>query len=75
MKRYKNLSGNSGVLLYEAGADCIHIRFRGSDGVYVYNYHKPGKRHVEAMKKRAQEGKELSTYISRYVKGNYADVL
>lgn len=75
MKRYKNLSGDSGVLLYEPGADSIRIRFRGADGIYVYNYDKPGKRHVEAMKKRATEGRGLSTYISRYVKNNYANIL
>ena len=31
MQRYKNLSGESGVLAYEIGARSITIRFTGGD--------------------------------------------
>lgn len=71
MKPYKNLSGNSGVTAYEIGEDYIKVKFRDGD-VYLYNYSVTGKFNVERMKKLAEEGKGLSTFISRYVKDDYA---
>jgi len=74
MKRYKNLSGDSGVLSYETGKDFIKVEFRDGD-VYLYNYYRPGRDKVERMKELAEEGRGLSTYISRYVKKKYAEKL
>lgn len=74
MKPYKNLSGNSGVLAYETGEDYIKVKFHGGD-VYLYNYSVTGKFNVERMKKLAEEGKGLSTFISRYVRERYAEKL
>lgn len=74
MKPYKNLSGNSGVAAYEIGEDYIKVKFRDGD-VYLYNYSVTGKFNVERMKKLAEEGKGLSTFISRYVRKNYAEKL
>jgi hypothetical protein len=71
MKRYGNLSGNSGVTAYEIGGDFIEVRF--VDGaVYVYTYASAGRRHVEAMKRLARAGAGLSTYISRHIRAAYA---
>ncbi|WP_295771173.1 hypothetical protein [uncultured Mucilaginibacter sp.] len=70
MVKYHNLSGNSGVEAYETGNDNIKIRFKGGD-VYLYSYTKPGKRHVEQMKRLATIGEGLATYISRSVKNNF----
>lgn len=71
MKKYLNRSGNSGVTYYEIGKDYIKVLFIDMDKTYLYNYIKPGKVHVEKMKKLAVKGLGLSTYISRYVKENY----
>lgn len=70
MHPYKNLAGNSGIVAYEIGKTFIRIRFK--DGIYTYSYKRPGKTAVEAMKAFALNGRGLSTYISRYVKENYA---
>jgi hypothetical protein len=74
MKRYKNLSGDSGVLAYETGEDYIKIKLRDGD-VYLYNYYCPGKDKVERMKELAAEGRGLSTFISRYVRERYTEKL
>ena len=74
MKRYKNLSGDSGVLSYETGKDYMKVKFRDGD-VYLYNYYRPGRDKVERMKELAEEGRGLSTFISRYVKKKYAEKL
>lgn len=71
MKRYKNRSGDSGVVAYDIGDDHIDIKFRNGD-VYRYDSETPGARHIENMKLLAEAGQWLSTYISRYVKDRYA---
>ena len=74
MKPYKNLAGNSGVAAYEIGEDFIKVKFRGGD-VYLYNYSVTGRDNVERMKELAEEGKGLSTFISKYVRERYAEKL
>jgi hypothetical protein len=62
---------SSGIQSFKTGKGFIIIQF--SDGTkYLYNYDKPGRRHVEKMKAIAKEGKGLSTYINKYVRNNYA---
>lgn len=70
MLSYQNLSHHSGILAYETGKTFIKIRYK--EGLYTYNYSRPGKKAVEAMKLLAKKGKGLSTYINRFVKENYA---
>ena len=69
MKRYANLSGDSGVVAYEIGHDSIRVKFR--DGIYLYTYARPGASHVEAMKGLAAAGRGLCTYISQHVREAY----
>ncbi|MBL0911691.1 MAG: hypothetical protein IBJ09_04905 [Bacteroidia bacterium] len=69
MERYRN-SDYSGVRRYEIGDAYIKIWFHDA-GPYVYSYRKPGRLHVEKMKKLAQAGQGLATYINKYVRGNY----
>ncbi|MFC4159006.1 hypothetical protein [Chitinimonas lacunae] len=65
MERYKNLSGNSGVLEYDMGPESITVQFR--NGVYyAYTYRSAGPSKVEQMKKLAVAGKGLASYIGRY---------
>ena len=70
MQRYLNLSGNSGVLAYDISTDAITVRF--DTGTYLYNCDRPGRIHVEQMKKLAVAGQGLATYISKFVQDNYA---
>jgi hypothetical protein len=70
MKRYKNLSGNSGVVAYKFDGDSITVQFE--DGVYQYTYASTGRSRVERMKVLAAAGTGLSTFIARYVRDAYA---
>jgi hypothetical protein len=65
MKRYRNLSGNSGIEAYEIGEDFVRVRFH-SGVIYCYTEASVGARHLEALKRLAENGKGLSTYISRH---------
>jgi hypothetical protein len=70
-KAYRSSTGDSGVVSYDLGPEFITLQFK--DGaVYLYNYEKPGKEHVERMKELAKAGAGLSTYVSRQVKDAYA---
>ncbi|EIN00263.1 hypothetical protein WQE_14571 [Paraburkholderia hospita] len=71
MKRYRDLSGQSGVGAYEISDDAITVKFRDGD-VYLYDYATTGRREVEEMKRLAVAGQGLSTFISRVVKDRYA---
>lgn len=67
---YKNLSGISGIKAYELGDDYIIITFN-KESIYLYDYEKPGKAHVEQMKKLAEKGLGLNTYISQNVHNDF----
>lgn len=71
MKRYRNLSGDSGVVAYEIGRDWIRVKFRKKEVIYTYTYARPGAPHVEAMKRLAIAGRGLCTYISQNVREAY----
>jgi hypothetical protein len=71
MKRYRDLSGQSGVVAYDISNDAITVKFRDGD-VYRYDYSSTGQREVEEMKRLALAGQGLATYISRFVKDRYA---
>jgi hypothetical protein len=65
------MSGNSGVRFYAAGATFIRVWFKDGKS-YEYNQIKPGLDHVVEMKRLAEEGRGLATYINQHVKENYA---
>lgn len=70
-RRYKDLSGSSGVRFYAFGSGFIDVWF--SDGAgYRYDDHRPGVSHVVAMKRLAEAGSGLATYINQHIRGNYA---
>lgn len=71
MQRYKNLSGDSGVIAYEIGDDFIKVEFADGNS-YLYTDASAGADNVETMKKLACEGKGLSAFISRQVRHRYA---
>lgn len=66
-RRYGN--SKSGVTAYRIEKEAIDVVF--TDMVYRYSYKAPGKTHVEKMKKLAQEGIGLSTYISQKIRNDY----
>ena len=69
MKRYRNLSGNSGVVAYAGGTDFVEVMFRSGD-VYRYSHRSAGKESVEAMKLLAVSGRGLSTFIAKVQPGH-----
>jgi hypothetical protein len=63
MTRYKNISGDSGVLSYTLAPDLIRIKF--VDGrIYIYSYATAGEENVETMKRLAKAGQGLTTFIN-----------
>ena len=64
MKRYGNLSGNSGVLAYDERPGRILVRFRNGE-LYHYTERTAGARAVAEMQRLARAGKGLSTFIAQ----------
>jgi hypothetical protein len=71
MKRYRDLSGRSGVTAYEDFDEAIAVLFQDG-GLYLYDYEATGEDDVEEMKRLAEAGEGLATYISQVVGGRYA---
>lgn len=73
MTPYRNLSGHSNIVAYEITVDSIHVVFKsGSHRNYLYNSTRPGKSTVDQMKVLAEQGYGLNSYISSFVKNNFA---
>ena len=70
MTEYKNLSGESGILAYEIGDDFIRVQFQDEE-IYVYTEESTGQEHIEEMKRLAQKGRGLNTYINQNVRKKY----
>jgi hypothetical protein len=71
MQLYKNASGGSGVTHDELYPSSLTLRFRNGD-IYLYDQQRPGPNHVARMQTLARRGQGLSTYVSQYVRNNYA---
>jgi len=74
MKAYGHRGDHSGVTHYESGEDYIKILFNNG-AIYLYTNAITGKKHIIQMKKLAEEGRGLSTYVSQHVKDKYATKL
>lgn len=71
MHRYKNRSGESGVVAYDIGRRSITVEFDG--GVrYLYTDGSAGADNITEMQRLATLGSGLSTYISQIVRERYA---
>jgi hypothetical protein len=68
---YKDRNGNSGVSFYALGPSFIRVWFQNGTG-YEYDSRRPGKLHVDQMKRCAEQGRGLATYINQNVRTNYA---
>jgi len=71
MERYKNLSGNSGVIAFEFGDDSITIEFR-EGGRYLYTDASAGRANIRQMQRLARGGAGLASFINRVVRERYA---
>ena len=74
MKPYGNRSGGSGVVAYGIEDRAIVTRFQNGD-TYRYTYERTGQFEVEKMKRLAESGAGLSSYISRMVGDRYDEKL
>jgi predicted Ser/Thr protein kinase len=73
MEEYKG-SANGGISAFELQEQAIVVMF--NDGkTYLYDYTKPGKQHVENMKRLAVKGKGLTTYINQNIRNNYSRMI
>lgn len=74
MERYRNLGGDSNIVEFAIESDSITVRFRDGS-LYLYDYRSPGGGDVEHMKKLAESGQGLNSFISRVVKKRYSSKL
>lgn len=70
MQRYKNLSGESGVVAYEIGKGAITVRFTHGDR-YLYTNQSAGAENIAEMQRLATLGSGLSTFISQVIRDRY----
>ena len=71
MIRYANRGGDSGVDAYRLGSDSICVRFT-TGATYSYTYASAGSGNIEEMKRLAQQGEGLNSFINRRVRFKYA---
>lgn len=83
MHRYRNTSGESGVVAYEIGkdsdgkgsdTDSITIQFTGGER-YLYTARSAGAENIARMQELAREGRGLSTFVSQHIRSRYAKKL
>ena len=71
MTRYRNRSGNSGVVAYALGKDSITLEF-GEGAIYEYTADSAGRTNIERMKALAADGRGLAAFVARNVRERFA---
>lgn len=71
MISYKNFNGNSNVKCYNISENYIDIEFYNTPSVYRYSNVVPGIQVLNELKRLANQGYGLNSYINRCVKKNY----
>lgn len=73
MKAYRDINGDSGVSAYDYGDDWIKVQFKGG-AVYEYRAAKIGQANINNMKRLADGGDGLNSYIMNNpeVKGGWS---
>ena len=70
MHPYQSSNHDTGVIAYQNGTDHIAVQFK--DGtVYLYTNKSAGSNSISQMKKLAEAGAGLTTYINQHVKDRY----
>lgn len=70
MRKYENLSGDSGVTGYQIYESAVAVEF--GDRTYLYSYQNAGTDNVERMKLLARRGRGLATFINQHVPPHFA---
>jgi hypothetical protein len=70
--RYKSRNPNAGVYSFEFLPDAIILEFIDRQYRYLYNAARPGREHVNEMKRLALAREGLTTYVNQHVRENYA---
>ena len=70
IRKYSNKRGTSNVIAYEILPTSIKVQFKAG-AWYSYSYSSAGAVHVEQMKKLAENGFGLNSYIQRKVRTMY----
>lgn len=70
MRQYGGHIRKHGVFAFEIQPDAIEVEFT-SGWIYRFSYEKTGAPRVEQMKKLAEAGTGLSTFINRHVRNRY----
>lgn len=71
MYHYRNVGGNSSVVAYDTGVDWLLIRFNDSS-LYLYTTKSTSSEDIEYMRKLANDGKGLNSYVNRRIGNKYA---
>jgi len=69
-RRYKNLGGKSTVARYELAKDAVTIEFK-DHSVYRYTNQSADPANIGEMKKLAEAGKGLGTFIEAKLKDRF----
>ncbi len=71
MREYKDIGGDSGVAAFESNHDAIAVTFK-DQSKYLYTLSSVGPIHLANMKRLAEKGDGLNSYINRNVRKKYA---
>ncbi len=71
MQKYEDIDKDSKVECFQNNETSIKVRYKDSSKVYVYSYDKPGRLHVERMKRLALSGDGLNSFVNKYVGKKY----
>jgi hypothetical protein len=71
MKSYRDIGGDSGVSAYEYRADWIQVQFKDGS-VYEYTSSSAGQGNIDTMKRLADGGDGLNSFINTNVKKRYS---
>lgn len=70
MQAYKDRNHESGIRAFELGADSITVQFK-DNSTYIYTSQLAGAAHLQAMKRLAENGAGLNSYINRNLSKKY----
>ncbi len=72
MKPYRHPDGEAGVVAYDYGGDWIKLQFAGGR-IYEYTERSIGAGNLRAMKRLADSGRGLTTFVNTHprVKNGY----
>ncbi|MFI5159213.1 MAG: hypothetical protein ACHQF4_10135 [Sphingobacteriales bacterium] len=70
MHPYQNSNHDTGIIAYQFGTDHIAVQFKDGS-IYMYTNKSAGAKAIKQMKKLAEAGAGLTTFINQHVKDHY----